>query len=768
MGDGKKAAKAGGAPGRKKIAIVGGGPAGLSTAYHLTRDPAWREKYEITVYQLGWRVGGKGATGRDAANHQRIEEHGIHGFCNFYFNTFSMLRDIYANLDASDRERLPTKQMSTAFRGSSRTYAIAATPLVWSGVLDWLPSTEGDPWDGWQPDLSWKKVVAGVLIQLAWRGRSDEQHPIVDASDLLRSDYEPQVEAAANALHGTIWRIWQEQADVPADLPSDMLDTRLRAWIADLDAQRSAFFVLANAAAGKAFPPASPPQVAPPVRAPNLTALRALSVLDLYWTVLRGVVADRLLLPDADLDQIDAIDYRDWLVSHGLSELVKSSPILSSVANILFAYPQGDTSARPQLSAASWVTWMLRSVIGHGAYFYFMAAGTGESVILPLYLSLARAGVRFEFFHKLVGAKSSAGANPRITELHFRRQARTKGDRPYEPLVQVRPEGKEPFWAWPNKPNYAQLREASALRDADLEAWESQPRERARKLLLRKDFDEVVWAVPPTITQLVGDAGMKKKWAFLSQLGTTATQGAQVWLTKSTKTLGWNPLANATAPTVRPSERYACSSYPQPLNAFVVFDDLIEYEAWPANASPQGLIYLCAQLQELDQPASERSRKRDEVRALAATSSALRLLGKFLPGASIGPSDPYSLRFDLIHVPGAASATAHGEERLRAQYYRANTRPTEAYVQANPGTAAARRFAWDSGFANAVLAGDWTYTGMNMGAFESAITGGKLAAFALVGNAAQLDEIHGFTFLRASARAQAEAALASGVVPRLR
>jgi len=219
---------------------------------------------------------------------------------------------------------------------------------------------------------------------------------------------------------------------------------------------------------------------------------------------------------------------------------------------------------------------------------------------------------------------------------------------------------------------------------------------------------------------------------------------------------------------VRPSERYACSSYPQPLNAFVVFDDLIEYEAWPEQESPHGLIYLCAQLQELDQPETERSRKRDEVRVETATSSALRLIAKFLPCAWIGPSDPYSLRFELLHVPGAASATAKGEERLRAQYYRANTRPTEAYVQANPGTAAARRFAWDSGFANVVLAGDWTYTGMNMGAFESAITGGKLAAFALVGNAAQLDAIHGFTFLRASARAEAERALASGVVPRLK
>ena len=65
---------------KTKIAILGGGPAGLSAAFHLTHpcNPR-RKEYEITVYQLGWRLGGKGATGRDAEHHDRIEEHGIIG-----------------------------------------------------------------------------------------------------------------------------------------------------------------------------------------------------------------------------------------------------------------------------------------------------------------------------------------------------------------------------------------------------------------------------------------------------------------------------------------------------------------------------------------------------------------------------------------------------------------------------------------------------------------------------------------------------------------
>jgi hypothetical protein len=68
----------------------------------------------------------KGATGRDADNHQRLEEHGIHGFCNFYFNTFALMRAVYAALEPSDRKLLPFARIDQAFGGSSRAYALAA------------------------------------------------------------------------------------------------------------------------------------------------------------------------------------------------------------------------------------------------------------------------------------------------------------------------------------------------------------------------------------------------------------------------------------------------------------------------------------------------------------------------------------------------------------------------------------------------------------------------------------------------------------------
>ena len=48
----------------RKIAIVGGGPAGLAAAFELTK-PGLVPGECVTVYQAGWRLGGKCASGRD-------------------------------------------------------------------------------------------------------------------------------------------------------------------------------------------------------------------------------------------------------------------------------------------------------------------------------------------------------------------------------------------------------------------------------------------------------------------------------------------------------------------------------------------------------------------------------------------------------------------------------------------------------------------------------------------------------------------------------
>ncbi|MEY4513537.1 MAG: hypothetical protein RLZZ450_5659 [Pseudomonadota bacterium] len=63
----------------KKIAVLGGGLGAISAAYELTNAADWRTQFEsVTIYQIGWRLGGKAASGRNTKEFNRIEEHGLH------------------------------------------------------------------------------------------------------------------------------------------------------------------------------------------------------------------------------------------------------------------------------------------------------------------------------------------------------------------------------------------------------------------------------------------------------------------------------------------------------------------------------------------------------------------------------------------------------------------------------------------------------------------------------------------------------------------
>ena len=153
--------------GRKRIVIVGAGPAGLSTAFHLTDptiNPGWQDRYEVDIYQMGWRAGGKGATGRNAAAHERIEEHGIHLFGNFYFNATRMLEAAAAELEWDEHDRYRTMdEMLLPSHTSSRTDWVNDR---WVSSLSRLMTSEGDPWKG-EPELHPKHLVSALLEHLA-------------------------------------------------------------------------------------------------------------------------------------------------------------------------------------------------------------------------------------------------------------------------------------------------------------------------------------------------------------------------------------------------------------------------------------------------------------------------------------------------------------------------------------------------------------------------------------------------------------------------
>ena len=80
--------------GRKRVAILGGRMAGLAAAWRLS-EPGWQDRLgSITVYQRGWRLGGKGASSQ--GEHGRIEEHGLHIWLGSAENAFALLRQCYS------------------------------------------------------------------------------------------------------------------------------------------------------------------------------------------------------------------------------------------------------------------------------------------------------------------------------------------------------------------------------------------------------------------------------------------------------------------------------------------------------------------------------------------------------------------------------------------------------------------------------------------------------------------------------------------------
>ena len=125
----------------KKVAIIGGGCAALTAAFELTRGKN-HGRYAVTVYQQGWRLGGKGASGRGPS--ARIEEHGLHLWMGWYENAFRVMRECYRELDR-DPARCRIATWEDAFKADPFTGAMERGAdghwRCWRAALPIAPNT---------------------------------------------------------------------------------------------------------------------------------------------------------------------------------------------------------------------------------------------------------------------------------------------------------------------------------------------------------------------------------------------------------------------------------------------------------------------------------------------------------------------------------------------------------------------------------------------------------------------------------------------------
>ena len=446
---------------------------------------------------------------------------------------------------------------------------------------------------------------------------------------------------------------------------------------------------------------------------------RRLSYLgDLILTTARGILADRLLFDTDAFDEINKIEYRDWMRKHGAREETLDSPLVRGVYDLAFGYKAGDPDD-PQFSAGVGILLSGKLFFDYkGAIFWKMQAGMGDVVFAPAYQALRDRGVRFEFFHRVDDVMPHPDGHGIATIEGGVQVALANQVETYEPLIEVK--GMPVF---PAEPLHDQLdvdnRKPGRF---DLEMLWTDWEDSSRFVLeAGRDFEMAILAIPVGMAPYVCPSLIEAddRWrTMVEDLGTVATQAVQVWLTPETKDLGW------THPDV------TITGYVKPFDTWSSMTHLIPLEDWPSIGAPQTLGYFCNTMptdepppsDDVDYPKREHQRVRQH---------ALEFLDQYVkhywPGSEIEEGGGFN--WDLL----AGGGDGQGADRLDSQFWTANVDPSERYVQSLPGTDKVRMRTHESGYRNLLLAGDWINTGLNAGCIEAAVMSGFQAANATLG-----------------------------------
>ena len=145
-----------------KVAVLGGGVAGLAAAFELS-DPRHGGRFQVTLHQLGWRLGGKCASGRDLDTARRTKEHVPHIFFGFYDNAFAMLREAYTALAADSARVFPTIEDALVAHNSLATMEQQDDGSWLPWVID-LPTLPGRPGDSLpRPQAQALDALMGII-----------------------------------------------------------------------------------------------------------------------------------------------------------------------------------------------------------------------------------------------------------------------------------------------------------------------------------------------------------------------------------------------------------------------------------------------------------------------------------------------------------------------------------------------------------------------------------------------------------------------------
>lgn len=688
----------------ERIAVLGGGLGSLSTVFQMTNTPGWQDKYDITIYQMGWRAGGKCASGRDMRDGygSRILEHGLHLFAGFYNYCFKMLSDCYAELDRPDGH--PNQRVWDAFIGLDQVTLMDksqdpdGTERFNAWAIDFSP-LPGNPGDTVEPAAITDLMVALIKLMGAW-------DPAVRAN--MRRDEQRGITGAFQKFLNNLKWTLEDLAIDAGNLFMHKVITDLEKHNLDPDLNGIPFLN-------------------------KLSVDRLMMLSFLVRSVVRGIIVDNVLTDG--FDPLDKWEFSDWIYRHAVevarfdkldvrdpevaAKALIESPVIHSGYDYVFGYADGVPGKRGQ-GAGTTLRGMLRFTLGYkGHLFYTMRGGMGDVVIAPLYELLVKRGVKFAFFQrveKLVPGETG------IDAIEMSTQAETTG-KPYSPLIHVPLAGWSPDFplpCWPCEPLWDQLENGEQLKASgiDFEApWS--PALSTRTLTRGADFDRIVLGIPiGELKRICADLPARNpKWGeMFDKVATTRTIATQLWSRRTLADLGTNEPGRALA------------GYAQPLSVWADMTHLLSREAWTAYERPQSITYLCGQFPGDALTSAEEAAELEAQTTVAVRDWFRADAASQWPRAAC-PESAYGVNPELLYDP----QNRVGDARFDSQFWKVNATPSEMYVQSVPNSVGARLRANESGFDNLFLCGDWTKNGLNAGAAEAAVMSGVICARALAG-----------------------------------
>lgn len=529
-------------PAKTKVAILGGGPGAMAAAFWLTATPELRSEFEVTVHTLGWRLGGKCASGRNQDEGSRIEEHGLHVLMGCYHDAFAMIRACYQ--EWQPRADSPIKTWTEAF---TAVWSAAAQEYD-SGTGSWSPWTFPFPELPGQPgdhDASDAELVATMCTEIL---------------DLL--DRTPSLNLVERASYRDVHLRLREVSLDPAGCTA---------------AERDALAHQLLEAAGRVDH-----ELQSATDDIQRDLIHLYIVLGLGLSAGRGWLLDLMWQGDAGIEAINELDFRAWLASHGAPELALNSAPIKALYDLTFAYRRGDATSLDKGSLAAGVMWRFAFdlVVGYQhAPFWKMNAGTGDVIFTPLYQVLTARGVKIHFFHRVTSLELAPNGS-RLKTIGISQQAMTATGS-YQPFVDVL--GLD---CWPDRPLWEQLVGGDALAEAHTDFEHGIDPRSATEIELRlgHEFDSVVLAIPPAEIRRIWPAQPQDDcWQdMLVNSHSVATEAFQRWLAPASDQLGWSSQSGATI----------VSAYVERFDSWADMSKQLRLENWP-EPGPQSVAYFC-------------------------------------------------------------------------------------------------------------------------------------------------------------------------------